>query len=237
MYICTCLHIYNWWLFGGRRSVYHISYIYICLCIYICIYVHVYIYATGSCLAEEGVSIIFHTYIYVYVYICVCIYVYVYIYTTGGCLRKKEWLLYFIHIYAYICVYTYIYICMYICTCIIHIYTYVFIYVYTHICIYMYMYVCIYVRVYMYGCYMYMYACMAVQRKNGYQMCERMRGWVAPTECRAWFILDLCAVVLAFLDGYCSTVQGLLDWFGCGVATVSTFDYIIGLFCTISSLL
>ena len=82
--------------------------------------------------------------------------------------------------------YTYVYTCVYVC---VYIHICIYIFIYTHIQIYpthihTHTHMHIYIHVYMCAC---VVGCSGRRRGGGQS---------------------------AFLDGYCSTVQGLLDWFG-----------------------
>ena len=107
------------------------------------------------------------------------------------------------YIYIYIYIHMFVYICIYTPVCIYaytHAYTHtlahthIYIHVYIHAYMYMHMYVsehiCIYVYMYIY---VYMHICIYLY------ICSKISIYIV--------------IMLTLLDGYCSTVQGLLDWF------------------------
>ena len=104
----------------------------------------------------------------------------------------------YVYIYVYIHIHVYIYMYIYIY---IYIHTFINIYVYLHtyICTCISIYICIYIR--------HIYICLYISPGHLYiciiHICTSAR-YVPRPSCNGYTI---------FFDGYCSTVQGLLDWF------------------------
>jgi len=95
-------------------------------------------------------------------------------------------------------------------------YIYIYIYIYIHICMYVHMYgnlfrkdAYIYIHTYMYNPkpYIYIYTYVYVHTYK-WKYIKKIRLLLMGTAALYTFLFFL------FFDGYCSTVQGLLDWFG-----------------------
>jgi len=101
-----------------------------------------------------------------------------------------------IHIRIHSCIYVYVYILMYVHVYIERIYWSASWSVCVHVCRYMqtclYEYIILYVSLYVFACRVQFF----------FSMRDMTRAYV-------WHD----SIHIAFLDGYCSTVQGLLDWF------------------------
>jgi len=119
--------------------------------------------------------------------IYVCMYVYVPIYIHSATMMTHDRRIN-IYIHTYICIWIYIYIYTYT-------YIYPFIYIYTYIYTHTHIYIFVYIYIHIYIHIIHVFA----------------------TPPRRILTLDLChsdfSLLNPFLDWYCSSVQGLLDWF------------------------
>jgi len=200
--------------------VYHLIYAHICISV--CVY-HICI----SCVHTSDVYIWYtHTYSYVilYAYIwCMCLWCICLVYTSD--IRRH--IHRHIH-HTYVCVYQMIYAYIYVYVCVYHlIYAHICVIsdiyqMYTSMCMSMYMssvYICTFIWCVCIHLYVYIYT-------STYQSMHMSSVYIWYTHTYSYVILYayiscmcLCAyfrcicLVYTFFDGYCSTVQDLLDWF------------------------
>jgi len=223
--------------------VYIYMYICIYVYLYIYIYIYIYIYAPDTMQGQSERTIdmcnikcayvYIHIYIYLLTYICVYTHTYIYIYRRGtrhheGAIWSHHW--YVRLICMCVCIYIYVYV---------DIHTRIRVYVYTSIYLYIYMkwirqhttwaigahY--LYVQYYSFAKETYNFPSLFCKRdynfpslfctlwqkrpiiKKKSALCAILHMHVYICACLFVCITYVCT----FFDGYCSTVQGLLDWF------------------------